>query len=519
MRLLFYSVITFCSCFVGIAQNDIDALRYSSLSLQGTSRSKAMGGAFGAIGADLSCTSTNPGGLGLYRLGELCFSGGLRLSSNTASLNKVNNNVRDINAVFNNAGIAISWPSKKDKLLRNAFSFTNNQLQNFNSKISMLDNNANYSLAQDMVNIGNTKAASSVALNTSYEGLGYGNYLLDYDPASKKYISLIDYKRQHFLQRNLETSGRVNELNFSLAQSNNDKYYYGISLGIPRVQYKSTLTHIEQNTNDSMKLNFTRLGPGNFSLSPNYLTPIPSLDTAYSILGNFKSVNYTEFFSTTGYGLNLKLGVVVRVNDYFRLGAYFHSPTLYSLADTYYNQIDISFKNASSSYVTKAKSPKDGGYFKYAIVTPIRFGFNTATIINKFCAIGVDYELTNYATAVLQSTNTADFAGVNAVIKNKYKAGHTIKVGAEFNVKPVMIRMGYNMQGSPFGDVFTGNLVKNTFSLGLGFRNSNGLFVDFVWYKTIGTENYFLFNSLDTKAQLNNNAAVVAITIGKKFKQ
>ncbi len=45
------------------AQNEEDALRFSRLTPFGSARVTAMGGAFGALGGDLTTLSTNPGGL------------------------------------------------------------------------------------------------------------------------------------------------------------------------------------------------------------------------------------------------------------------------------------------------------------------------------------------------------------------------------------------------------------------------------------------------------------------------
>ena len=47
------------------AQNEVDALRYSRLSVVGTARYSGLGGAFGALGADFSTLSVNPAGIGL----------------------------------------------------------------------------------------------------------------------------------------------------------------------------------------------------------------------------------------------------------------------------------------------------------------------------------------------------------------------------------------------------------------------------------------------------------------------
>ena len=45
------------------AQNEEDALRFSRLTPFGSARVTAMGGAFGALGGDLTTLSTNPGGI------------------------------------------------------------------------------------------------------------------------------------------------------------------------------------------------------------------------------------------------------------------------------------------------------------------------------------------------------------------------------------------------------------------------------------------------------------------------
>ena len=56
------TLMLFFSLFAS-AQNEEDAIRFSRISPFGTARSAAMGGAFGALGGDLSTLSTNPGEL------------------------------------------------------------------------------------------------------------------------------------------------------------------------------------------------------------------------------------------------------------------------------------------------------------------------------------------------------------------------------------------------------------------------------------------------------------------------
>lgn len=56
---------------VVFAQGELDAYRYSQTELNGTARYLGMGGAFGALGGDISSMSSNPAGLGIYRSSEI----------------------------------------------------------------------------------------------------------------------------------------------------------------------------------------------------------------------------------------------------------------------------------------------------------------------------------------------------------------------------------------------------------------------------------------------------------------
>ena len=53
------------------SQNEQDVFRYSYQEALGSARTMGMGGAFGALGADLACLTGNPAGLGMYRRGDV----------------------------------------------------------------------------------------------------------------------------------------------------------------------------------------------------------------------------------------------------------------------------------------------------------------------------------------------------------------------------------------------------------------------------------------------------------------
>ncbi|MEO6306247.1 MAG: hypothetical protein ABIP51_24070, partial [Bacteroidia bacterium] len=324
-----------------------------------------------------------------------------------------------------------------------------------------------------------------------------------------KFFPFLDPKRTVLQTRDIVTTGKMNDRNFSYAYAYKDEFYFGLSLGVPKIEYTSTTTHTEKDDKDSMRVVIT--SPTSYST-----TYVDGLPFAYTDKLGFNSLTYTEYFKTTGTGINLKLGGIARINDNFRLGLYYHTPTVYTLKDEYYNSISTSFDKDPTDPIQQ-KDPEGGGLFNYKIITPGKISVNTAFIIKKISVIGIDYEMVNYKTASLSSSDVSDFAGVNAAIKNKYKMGHNLRVGSEFNIKPIMIRVGYNMQGSPFGGSFNEKFVRNSFSIGAGFRTKNNFYFDVVWVKTISTEDYYLFNTLPTKATLKYNAVNLSATIGIKL--
>ena len=67
----------FGGCTTAFAQNEEDALRYSQQMSPSSGRSWGMGGAMGALGADVSSFFTNPAGVGMYKRGGAEISFGL----------------------------------------------------------------------------------------------------------------------------------------------------------------------------------------------------------------------------------------------------------------------------------------------------------------------------------------------------------------------------------------------------------------------------------------------------------
>ena len=96
---------------VGLAQNEADVLRYGWVAPLGSSRTMAMGGAFGALGADLGSMGINPAGLGLYRRGDLAIATGLNSANTDANWNTSAATSAKFQGTTGNLGVALTYPS------------------------------------------------------------------------------------------------------------------------------------------------------------------------------------------------------------------------------------------------------------------------------------------------------------------------------------------------------------------------------------------------------------------------
>ncbi len=489
-------------------------MRYSHTGFGGSARFVSMGGAFGAVGADVTVGAYNPAGLGVYRKGEISFGAGFKATSNVGEMYKTVSSVFDLNPTFNNFGFTLAFNAASDQDSRNVIGFSNTQTQNFNNSTRMSGYTNSSSIAKDMLNEAEQNKSKGVDITKNliygYEGLAFNTLLLD--TVNGKFFSMLDVKRTVKQTRDIKTSGRVNDLNFSYAYAYKDKFYFGASLGVPQVKYESTITHTEADNLDSMQIKLIN----DSTFSHTYVDDIPILRSYYDDKLGFNSLDYTEYFKTTGSGINLKLGAIIRVNDLLRVGMYYHTPTLYRFKDTYYNSLSVSY-DANPKNPEVLQDPELGGIFNYRIITPGKVSANVAFIIQKLAVLAVDYEFVNYKSARLVSDDISDFENANSVIKSSYKGGHNVRVGGELNLNPVMLRLGYNMQGSPFGKAFVGDYVRNTFSGGIGYRTQKKFYFDLVVYHTLSSENYYLFSTLDTQARLNYSSTSFAATIGFKF--
>ena len=146
----------------------------------------------------------------------------------------------------------------------------------------------------------------------------------------------------------------------------------------------------------------------------------------------------------------------------------------------------------------------------------MKFTGSLALLYKKLGAVNIDYDIINYKQASLQS-NPQEFTAVNSIIRNKYSQSSNLRVGAEANLNPFFVRLGYAMYGSPFGETFLGDFVKSFYTGGIGFRKDK-LYLDLSFTKSMNNENYYMYspNFVD-KSTLRNSGTTIAVTVGSKF--
>lgn len=488
-KLIFVLTIGVLCAFRSQAQTDVDALRYSQMFPGGTARSISMGGAFGALGGDFSCLSMNPAGIGLYLRNEFTFTPSImdmRTSSTylgqTMDATKYNFNISNIGYVANHQVRAANpdgWQSWD-------FGIGYNRTNNFNSNVTFSGVNNNNSLLDYFVqqaagtspdNLGNTFPFDA--------GLAYNGYLinpLQNDP--NHYNHVLPYYGE-IQKMNINANGSMGEMVLSLGGNYGNKLYFGATLGIDFLNYNENSLYSETNQHDSI--------PG------------------------FRDFNLNRTLNTTGTGVNLKMGMIYRANDFIRFGLAVHTPTFYSMHDDYSATITSHFDTVTYTPATST------GSFDYTLTTPLRVIGSLAFILNQHGVISADYEFADYSSAMLDD-NANDFADVNQNIQQKYTAASNIRVGTEWRFGGISLRAGYALYGSPFASGSTppngATMSTTNYSFGIGVKDK-GLSLDFGYVYSTSKQYYqpysLAFQSVEGSTNtLQNN--IFVMTIGYRFR-
>lgn len=440
------------SMLIGInyssAQNEFDALRYSNVEFFGDARFNAMGGSFGALGANMSSISVNPGGIGVYKSSDISFTPAFfynysesKADGNTVSDGRLNFHFSNVGFVgnFNSSG---NWESL-------SFGMGYNRTGNYSSSIS-IDSKTDYtSLIQytDELNAnGGTYDVDIEYLYPYSSNLAYQTYLVNpINGDSLQYDNVFKDSKNINQVTSYETKGGSGEMFFAFGGNYNDKLFLGGSMGIPTVRYV---------------------------YDRNYTETVADNDT----MSQFKSFSVHDYVKTTGAGFNFKLGMIYKVHDWVRLGVAFHTPTIYGMSDSYETSMSSQMKDG-----TKFDYTTPFGQYDYMVTTPYRMISSIAFIMGSHGVINADYEIVDYSTARLKrdisyGSDGYNFSMENDNIRNNFVMTQNVRVGTEWRVDPFRIRAGYRYQGDPIKNSFNADYSSSTYSLGFGIKEEEYYF-------------------------------------------
>ena len=473
------------------AQNVDDALRYSQSFYGGTARFMSMGGAFTALGGDISSLSQNPAGLGVFRSSELTITPQLFQTKTTAGFNG-NYSDKLYNFNLNQAGIVSNLISNNNEtgLITLNIGYSFNKTNNLNQTILIRGVSNSSSMADYWAAQANGSTKPNLSDNAwmanhtwlidtlSGSGTSYGTVFSNYgDNPPSVYGQTV--------QRIITNEGYTGEHAISVGGNYSNKIFFGATFGISTLRYTSHYEHLES-TNQAL----------------------PS---------QFQNFTYTDHFEEKGTGYSLKLGVIIKPIEALRIGLAFHSPTWYRINDYAYSDLTSNFTDGGHY-----EASIDPLRFNYALATPFRVLSGVAIQIQKFALLSADYEFVDYSTAKFSETGDGyDYSVKNMAIRNSLKSASNVRLGAEFRLNKLYLRTGYGYYGKAFkSGEDNSNLDYSSISLGAGFREQN-ISIDFAYTNFRYSQTYFLYPvdmGIDpAAANLNTIRNMFTLTLGYKF--
>lgn len=436
------------------AQSAVDAYSLSRNDFKGTARFMSMGGAFGALGGDISTLNQNPGGIGIYRSNDVGITldldlqhsstntGGLKMTDNQTKFHV--NNFGYIGAIntgsdvipFLNFGASYTRANSFDRRFRGRNGNLQGSFSNFIAGATSGEGSyAGWSQA-DLTQIDNDYNPYTDSWAPWMSILAYNAYLIKPQPgtpeSANKYQGLWQGGTSGNSEMVYEEKGYVDEYNISFGGNVMNTLYWGLGFGITDINYTANSFFDEELSHASI---------------PNYEATGVVNGDAYYGLDSWKHI--------TGTGFNFKLGVIVKPINELRLGLAVHTPTYYNLTQQSWARVDY---NYSSGYNSSAETNDGWNYqIDWKLRTPWRLIVSVAGVLGGRAIISADYEYRPYQNMAIRdadgnpftySGSSTDF--LKGDIESYYQSSNILRVGAEYRLTPAWsVRAGVNYESSP----------------------------------------------------------------------
>ena len=412
-----------------VAQDTYESARLLGSDLNGTARYVGMGGAMDALGADISTMSSNPAGIGLFRHSTVSASMGIVSQADASKFD----NLGKTNVSFDQIGFVYSTRLDYDSYINVGFNY--HKSRNFDqilSAASSLSGCSQNGLSYEKALRGSVaRGGYSLDFNKDGDAIGWENESSDWRAqtfSQADYLNanvvMLDPDDENFYYNDASSysfdrahRGWIANYDFNLSGNVNDRFYWGLGVGIKNVRYKGYSEYVEQ-----------------------------LVDNA----GACGSVAYADERKIEGNGLELTAGIIVRPIEEspFRFGLSVATPTWYNLTsknDTYM------LNNTPYGAWDDGQTSESYDFHYY---TPWRFGVSLGHTLGTMVALGAGYEYSDYGASQNRIIDGYDYYDNESSRKDQemkfntersLKGVHTLKAGVEIKPSPVVaLRLGYN---------------------------------------------------------------------------
>ncbi len=438
----------------GQSLNDI--IRYNSESPQGDARFMAMGGAFGALGGNLSGMSQNPAGSSVFLYTEFGVTAQLTNQniqtsyfSNTQDSSTDRFQIPQFGGVFVMENTASDWSKV-------AFGFNIQRVQDFNQTFRAIGTNPNTGLDQYFLSYASGNRLSELELRngenigeayadigevygfgTQQAFLGYQGYMINpvsYTDNNESYVSNAQYNSlNHDYLVSRSGFHRKYTFNFSAAYKN--RFHLGLNINSHQVDFE------ERNDLE---------------------------ERGYTSDSGVEFAKFTNDLSSLGRGISFELGAIALYKD-LRIGWSYQSPTWFTFVDEEQQRLEVDYYlNNDDTLYTEIVEPRViNGYPQYNLRLPSRMTLSLAYIIKGRGLISADFGTQNPQNTRYNDENFPNLGSLNDRIKNDFVRGNFLRLGSEIRLnEQISLRAGYRSSSAIQRSVRQQN---QSYSLGFGY--------------------------------------------------
>lgn len=499
MKKIFFLLISGLTFSASYSQEVSDAMRYAQDNLTGTARFRAMSGAFGAVGGDLSSLSVNPAGSAIFSNNQVGMTfNNQSIKNNSIYANDKLTTDKENSFILNQVGgiFVFNDYNPNNKWKKIAIGITYENTNNFDNNIFSAGTNPN-SIDNYFLQYANRSSSSpSYIKNAYYEDLSYteqqthlglnGNVIQAYNDniySSNVPAGNAPKDRDYYQENEISTRGYNSKLSFNIATSYKDRIYLGANLNAHVTDYRKSTSFYEDNDN-----------------------PLETNET-------ISNVRFNNELYTYGNGFSFQLGAIAKITEAFRLGLAYESNTWYELYDELSQSLYSTTENNANQVFEYNVNPKiTNVYESYTLQTPGKVTFSAAYVFGKSGLISIDYAIKDYSTTKYKPTNDEGFKQINNQINDQLTGNGELRIGGEYRIKRVSLRGGYRFEGSPYKNGTTIGDSKS-YSGGLGY-NFGGTKLDLAYSYSERKSSHGFFNvGLTDPANITSKLNNVSLTL------